>query len=146
MDEDIRWKQRFQSYQKALETVKNAVELANERKLTDLEKQGVIQGFEFTFELAWNVMKDYLEEQGITGIIGSKGAVRHAFQQGLVEDGEVWMDMIKDRNLASHVYDEETAEDLTNAIIGTYYHHFKALARKMNSYKWHEIRIVRQNP
>ena len=72
MDEDIRWKQRFANYKKALLTVKNAVALAAERDLSDLEKQGLIQGFEFTFELAWNVMKDYLEEQGITGIIGRK--------------------------------------------------------------------------
>ena len=84
MDEDIRWKQRLQNYKKALVTLEKAVELEKIRKLTDLEKQGVIQGFEFTFEMAWNVMKDYLEEQGITGIIGSKGAVRHAFNKELI--------------------------------------------------------------
>ena len=133
MDEDIRWKQRFQNYKKALVTLKNAVELAEQRELSDLEKQGMIQGFEFTFELAWNVMKDYLEAQGITGIIGSKNAVRHAFNKGLVEDGEVWMNMIKDRNLASHVYDDETAENLFIAIKNIYYHQFNALAEKMNS-------------
>ena len=133
MDEDIRWKQRFQNYQKALVTIKNAVELAATRELTDLEKQGMIQGFEFTFEMAWNVMKDYLEEQGITGIIGSKGAVRHAFNKDLIEDGQVWMDMIKDRNLTAHSYDEETALDLIAAITGTYYYQFNKFAEKMNS-------------
>ena len=133
MNEDIRWKQRFQNYKKALATMKNAIELANSRKLSDLEKQGVIQGFEFTFELAWNVMKDYLEEQGITGIIGSKNAVRHAFHKGLIDDGEVWMTMIKDRNLATHVYDDKTAEDLFTAIINIYYNQFKSLLEKMNS-------------
>jgi len=133
MDEDIRWKQRFQNYKKALVTLKNAVELAAERNLTDLEKQGMIQGFEFTFELAWNVMKDYLEEQGITGIIGSKNAIRHAFNKGLIEDGEVWMDMVKDRNLASHVYDEETAEGLFAAIKNIYYSEFNKLEGKINS-------------
>jgi len=133
MDEDIRWKQRFQNYKKALVTLKNAVELAAERNLTDLEKQGTIQGFEFTFELAWNVMKDYLEEQGITGIIGSKNAIRHAFNKGLIEDGEVWMDMVKDRNLASHIYDEETAEGLFVAIKNIYYVEFNKLAEKMNT-------------
>lgn len=133
MNEDIRWKQRFQNYKKALETIKNAVELAASRELSDLEKQGVIQGFEFTFELAWNVMKDYLEEQGITGIIGSKNAVRHAFKNGLIEDGEVWMDMVKDRNVASHVYDNETAENLFNAIKNVYYHQFSKFAGKMKS-------------
>jgi nucleotidyltransferase substrate binding protein (TIGR01987 family) len=133
MDEDIRWKQRFQNYKKALLTVKNAVELAASRELSELEKQGLIQGFEFTFELAWNVMKDYLEDQGITNIIGSKNAVRHAFNKGLIEDGQVWMDMIKDRNLASHVYDDETAEDLFSAIVNTYCHQFNVLMEKMSS-------------
>jgi len=133
MDEDIRWKQRFSNYKKALATLKNAVELAASRELTDLEKQGVIHVFEFTFELAWNVMKDYLEEQGVTGIMGSKNAVRHAFNKGLIEDGQVWMDMIKDRNLASHSYDEKTAEDLAVAITGNYYNQLAAFAEKMNS-------------
>jgi len=133
MNEDIRWKQRFQNYKKALITLKNAVELAAERELTDLEKQGTIQGFEFTFELAWNVMKDYLEEQGITGIIGSKNAIRHAFNKDIIEDGEIWMDMVKDRNLASHVYDEETAEGLFTAIKNIYYLEFNKLAEKINS-------------
>jgi nucleotidyltransferase substrate binding protein (TIGR01987 family) len=133
MDEDVRWKQRFQNFKKALLTLENAVELGKTRELTDLEKQGMIQGFEFTFELAWNVMKDYLEEQGITGIIGSKGAVRHAFNKELIEDGQVWMDMIKDRNLASHSYDEKTAEDLFLAITETYIYQFKKFAEKMSS-------------
>jgi nucleotidyltransferase substrate binding protein (TIGR01987 family) len=132
MDEDVRWKQRFQNYKKALSTVKSAVELAASRELSDLEKQGLIQGFEFTFELAWNVMKDYLEDQGIGGIIGSKGAVRHAFDNGLIQDGQLWMDMIKDRNLASHSYDEKTAEDLVIAIINAYYIHLDKFAKKMN--------------
>jgi nucleotidyltransferase substrate binding protein (TIGR01987 family) len=133
LDEDIRWKQRFHNYKKALATLKNAVELAKTRTLTDLEKQGMIQGFEFTFELAWNVMKDYLEEQGITGIIGSKGAVRHAFNKDIIEDGQVCIDMIKDRNLAAHSYDEKTAEDLATAIIRDYYNRFVVFAEKMNS-------------
>jgi len=133
MDEDIRWKQRFQNYEKALVTLKNAVGLAAERDLTDLEKQGVIQGFEFTFELAWNVMKDYLEEQGITGIIGSKNAIRHAFNKGLIDDGEVWIDMVNSRNLASHSYDEETAEELFSTIKNIYYLEFKKFTEKINT-------------
>jgi len=133
MDEDIRWKQRFQNYKKALLTLKNAVELSAERELTDLEKQGTVQGFEFTFELAWNVMKDYLEEQGVTGIIGSKNAIRHAFNKGIIDDGEVWMDMVKGRNLASHSYDEETAEKLRVKIIETFYSQFLTFEKKMNT-------------
>ena len=113
--------------------MKSAVELASSRELSDLEKQGVIQGFEFTFELAWNVMKDYLEEKGITGIIGSKDTVRHAFNKGLIEEGQIWMDIIKDRNIASHIYDDETAESLFVEIINNYYCQFNALKEKMSS-------------
>jgi nucleotidyltransferase substrate binding protein (TIGR01987 family) len=133
MNEDIRWKQRFGNYKKALTVLKAAVELAAERELSDLEKQGMIQCFEFTFELAWNVIKDYLEEQGITGIIGSKNAVRYAFNKGIIEDGDIWMDMINDRNLASHVYDEETANDLYTAIKNIYSIQFNKLNEKMSS-------------
>jgi len=131
MDEDIRWKQRFQNYRKALATLKNAVELAESRDLTDLEKQGMIQGFEFTMELAWNLMKDYLEWKGVIGLVGSKDAVRQAFGNHLIEDGQVWMDMIKDRNLASHSYDETAAEKLVTAIRGSYYRQFAAFAERM---------------
>ncbi|MCL2600301.1 MAG: nucleotidyltransferase substrate binding protein [Treponema sp.] len=132
MDGDVRWKQRFQNYKKALATLKNAAELAESRELTDLEKQGMIQGFEFTFELAWNVMKDYLAEQGITGIIGSKGAVRQAFANGLIGDGQIWMDMIVDRNIAAHSYDDEAAEKLAAAITGKYYCQFTGFAETMD--------------
>jgi nucleotidyltransferase substrate binding protein (TIGR01987 family) len=131
MDEDIRWKQRFQNYKKALATMKNAVELAASRELSDLEKQGMIQGFEFTFEMAWNVMKDYLEEQGVTDIIGSKNAIRHAFNKGLIEDGEAWMEMVKGRNLSTHSYDEETAIKLLKKIIENFYGEFDKFAEKM---------------
>ena len=132
MEEDIRWKQRFQNYLKALASIKDAIELAATRELTNLEKQGLIKGFEFTFELAWNVMKDYLEEQGINNIIGSKNAVRQAFAKGLIDDGQVWLDMLKDRNLASHSYDETTAKSIASAIINNYYHQFETFADKMN--------------
>jgi len=133
MNKDIRWKQRFQNFKKALSNLTSAFELAQVRELSDLEMQGMIQGFEFTFELAWNVMKDYLEEQGITGIIGSKNAIRQAFNIGLIKDGDLWMDMINDRNLASHLYEEEMADDLYDAIINTYYYFFCEFAEKMNS-------------
>jgi nucleotidyltransferase substrate binding protein (TIGR01987 family) len=133
MEKDIRWKQRLQNYKKALVTMQKAVELTATRNLSDLEKQGVIQGFEFTFELAWNVMKDYLDEQGITGIIGSKNAVRHAFNKGLIEDGQVWMDMIESRNISSHSYDEEIAEKLQQKIVEVFYDQLTTFAEKMES-------------
>ncbi len=99
--------------------------------MTDLEKQGFIQGFEFTFELAWNVMKDYLEEQGIFDIVGSKAAVKNAFQNGLIDDGQIWMDMIESRNISSHSYDEETANKIIEQIKNIYFLHFQKYLNKM---------------
>lgn len=127
-DPDIRWKQRFNNFQKALQTLRAAVELSQQRALSDLEKQGLIQGFEFTHELAWNVLKDYLEERGNTGIMGSKDAARLAFKFGLIADGEAWMDMIKARNLSSHTYNPEVAQGITTDILGRFYPAFTALA------------------
>jgi nucleotidyltransferase substrate binding protein (TIGR01987 family) len=135
MTQDIRWKQRLQNYLKALQTLAEAAALASTRPLSKLEQQGLIQGFEFTHELAWNVLKDYLEEQGFVGIIGSKNASREAFKNGLIDDGQVWMDMIKARNLTSHTYNIDVAERIVQDILTRFYpafssmaSHFKALA------------------
>lgn len=78
MADDIRWKQRFHNYTNALQTLTEAVALGEQRPLTKLEKQGLIQGFELTHELGWNVLKDYLQSKGYTGIIGSRDATRLA--------------------------------------------------------------------
>ena len=97
-DQDIRWLQRLSNYQRALGQLTRAVELAQSRPLSELERQGLIQAFEFVFELAWNLMKDYFVYQGNPAITGSRDAIRTAFKQGLVVDGEGWMEMIKSRN------------------------------------------------
>ena len=110
--EDIRWQQRFANFNRALGRLTAAVELSQERGLTDLEKQGLIQAFEFTHELAWNVMKDYLLWQGATDITGSRDATRESFSRGLVFDGEGWMEMIRSRNLTSHTYNDAVANDI----------------------------------
>jgi len=90
-NEDIRWHQRFQNFQKAFALLEEAVELSLTKGLNKLEEQGLIQRFEFTHELAWNVLKDYFEYQGNTNITGSRDATREAFSIGLIEDGEGWM-------------------------------------------------------
>ena len=127
---DLRWIQRFQNYRQALSRLTAAVKLSRERPLTELEQQGLIQGFEYTHELVWNVLKDYLEEQGFVSVIGSKGATREAFKNGLVEDGEAWMDMIKARNLTSHIYKTEVAEDIVKDILGRFYPALIAMERR----------------
>ena len=126
----LRWIQRFQNYRQALSRLTAAVKLSRERPLSELEQQGLIQGFEYTHELVWNVLKDYLEEQGFVSVIGSKGATREAFKNGLVEDGEAWMDMIKARNLTSHIYKTEVAEDIVKDILGRFYPALIAMERR----------------
>ena len=131
MSQDIRWRQRFDNYQRALQTLSRAVALSAERPLSELEQQGLIQGFEFTHELAWNMLKDFLEAQGIAGLIGSRDAIRTAFKNGLLQEGETWMEMIKARNLSSHTYQLELANRLAAEILQRFYPAFVALEQKM---------------
>jgi nucleotidyltransferase substrate binding protein (TIGR01987 family) len=131
--EDVRWKQRFSNFLKALTLLGEAVQLRSQRILTDLESQGLIQRFELTHELAWNVLKDYLEYQGPTLMTGSRDTIRTAFNRHLIDDGETWMEMIKSRNLSSHIYDVETINDIVEKIIDSYYPLFVAFKDKMNT-------------
>jgi nucleotidyltransferase substrate binding protein (TIGR01987 family) len=129
-DTDVRWEQRFSNFKKALAQLKKFVE---KRQLNELEEQGAIQAFEYTYELAWNVMKDFLEHQGQTDIYGSRDAIRKAFQLGLIADGDKWMDAYKSRTKTSHTYNEETAREVVDAILGVYHRLFEALEEKMES-------------
>ena len=134
-NKDVRWIQRFGNYVKALTQLKAAVALSNERELSNLEKQGLIQAFEYTHELAWKTMKDFLNERGNSEIFGSKDATRETFKYGLIEEGEIWMDMIKSRNNTSHTYNEETANEIAEAIINDYYNEFEKLNEKLAALK-----------
>ena len=99
--QDVRWMQRLDNFKRALSQLKSGVDLMAQRDLSVLEQQGVIQAFEYTHELAWNVLKDYLTEYGgLVGLIGSRDTSREAFKRGLIENGELWMEMIKSRNLS----------------------------------------------
>jgi nucleotidyltransferase substrate binding protein (TIGR01987 family) len=130
MTQDIRWKQRFENFQRALKQLSLAMDLKAQRPLSDLEQQGLIQGFEFTHELAWNVLKDYLEMEGIQGLIGSRSTAREAFKRGLVMDGEAWMDMIEKRNLSSHTYNQTVALTIVESIAERYYPAFCELQQR----------------
>lgn len=130
---DIRWKQRFSNFLPAYSQLKSAVELARQRPLSDLEKQGVIQAFEFTHELAWNVLKDYLIYQGGgASITGSRDATREAFSKGLIQDGDGWMEMIRSRNQTSHTYNKNVADDIVGKILNTYFQLFSDFHQKMS--------------
>lgn len=122
---DIRWQQRFSNFSKALEQLRQAVQLSNQRVLSNLEKQGLIQAFEFTHEIAWNVIKDFFQEQGNSSIMGSKDAAREAFQKGLILDGASWMEMIKSRNLTSHTYNQSVADDIIEKVQKNYLKSFE---------------------
>jgi nucleotidyltransferase substrate binding protein (TIGR01987 family) len=127
---DIRWVQRFHNFKGAFHQLAGAAKLAHERDLSELEQQGMIQAFEFTHELAWNVLKDYLEEQGLSGIIGSKNATREAFKNGLLENGGVWMEMIDSRNKSTHTHDCSTAGKIAEAITSSYVPEFEKFQKK----------------
>ena len=135
MNTNIRWQQRLTNFSKALRQLEHAVNLSEERQLSDLEEQGLIQAFEFTHELAWNVLKDYFAYQGNPDISGSRDASREAFRKGLIQDGEGWMEMIKSRNQSSHTYNQEIAEGIAEKIANTYFGLFLDLEIKMNQLK-----------
>lgn len=121
---DIRWKQRLQNFSKALALLNEAAEIVSNsltyrNDVTDLMNEGLIQRFEYTHELAWNVMKDYAEYQGGFEIRGSRDAIRYALQNGLIAD-RAWMNSIEDRNLSSHHYDSNTVEAILRRILEVY--------------------------
>ena len=127
---DIRWIQRLNHFSRAFSQLTRFIEKG---ALNELEKQGLIQSFEYTYELAWNTIKDYFEFQGETGIYGSRDAFRMAFKLGLIEDGELWMEMIKSRTLTSHTYNEDIAEKVSADIVNRYFPAFMTLKETMES-------------
>ena len=133
--QDIRWVQRFSNYRKALAKLSEAVELLRNRPIQDVQEaellqEGLIQRFEYTHELAWKVMKDYAEYQGYTDIRGSRDALRKAFEMNLIGDKR-WMESIEDRNLTSHNYDTEVAEEIFASVVHIYHPLFIAFQQTM---------------
>ncbi|MGY6560804.1 MAG: nucleotidyltransferase substrate binding protein [Luteibaculaceae bacterium] len=99
--------------------------------LDEMIKEGLIQRFEYTHELAWNVMKDYAKFQGNTNVGGSRDATREAFQLKLISEGKIWMDMIGSRNKTSHTYNEETTDEIYSKIMDDYYPAFLEFQKNM---------------
>ena len=118
MAQDVRWIRRLTNYQKALSQLRKFIA---QGELNELEEQGLIQTFEYTHELAWNTLKDFLQSRGNPTIYGSRDATREAFRLGLLEEGETWMDMIQSRNKTSQTYNEETAKEIVNDIQTRYF-------------------------
>lgn len=142
IEQDIRWIQRLDNYDKALARLRTAVRILQEHggtdgEIDDLMKEGLVQRFEYTQELAWKLMKDYEEYQGYTDVQGSRDAIRKALQMGLVEDA-VWMDTISSRNLTSHCYDEDEFNEVLGRIIQSYLPVFEKFSTRMNTLKGSE--------
>lgn len=148
MEQDIRWEQRFSNFVKALRKLSQAVEYIKHHVededdptgesesgdvLDEMIKEGLIQRFEYTHELAWDVMKDYATFQGNTNVGGSRDATREAFQLKLVSDGKIWMDMIGSRNKTSHTYNVETADEIYSKVMNEYYPAFLEFQKNMEA-------------
>ena len=130
---DIRWIQRLENFQRALSTLQRAIGLAQSRPLSELEEQGLIQAFEFTDELSWLLIRDFLVDQGVAGISGSRDAVREAVARQLLPQGEesVWMAMIRSRNLTGHTYNPAVAREIAELIVDRFGPVFQQLADLM---------------
>jgi len=129
--EDIRWKQRFQNFENAFKRLKQAIDAHKTEPGNDLFQMALIQAFEFTFELGWKTMKDFLREQGIKTNF-PREAIKEAFATDIIEDGQAWIDMIDERNLTSYAYSEELAKKAINNIV---YKYFSAIEQVYEYFK-----------
>lgn len=132
-NKDNRWKQRFANYKKALAKLEEVARYKTLDELSDLEKEGLIQRFEYTYELAWKTLQDLLREKGYIDIAGPNPVIEQAFKDGYLKDGQGWKKMKKSRELTSHTYDTDTANEIAKLIIDTYYMNFKNLASRLEA-------------
>jgi nucleotidyltransferase substrate binding protein (TIGR01987 family) len=116
-----RWEQRFSNYARAVEKLKQAVEESGTKELSELEVEGMIQRFEYTYELAWKTLQDFLKFKGFSDIAGPNDVLKTAFEAGYIHDAEAWRRLKKSRELTSHTYDEATSSDIAEAIKSEYY-------------------------
>lgn len=124
---DSRWQQRRQNFLRALARVEQALAMP---ALDELQRAGLIQFFELTFELSWKLLKDYLEEQGFQDLNSPRGVLKKAFEVGLVAEGQSWLQGLEDRNLTAHTYDEATAHKVEELIRSRYLPLFEALKQR----------------
>ncbi len=139
-NEDIRWIQRFNNFNKALNSLTKAIAEYNEDDTDEVVKVGMIKFFEMTYELAWNTIKDYYENQGETGIQGSKDAIKLSFSRGLIADAKKWFDMVDSRKLSVHTYNEDTANEVARDISETYINLFIQLQTRLQVEKLNNLK------
>jgi nucleotidyltransferase substrate binding protein (TIGR01987 family) len=131
-DKEIRWQQRFYNFNKAFKQLERFNEVEN---LNEMEQQGLIKAFEYTFELAWKTLQDLLKVKGYIDIVGPRPVIEQSFQDGYISDGNGWMRMHKSRNLTSHTYDEQTAEEIIENIRNEYYDLLRNLILRLEKEK-----------
>ena len=130
-----KWIERLEVFRNAIARLNEVIEISKQRSLNQFERDSLIKRFEFSYEMAWKLMMSYEKDNGVIGILGSKDVVRQAFSMSLIDNGEAWMEMIDDRNKTSHLYDEEMAIDVIDAITHTYFPLFQELLLKMEQIK-----------
>ena len=130
-----RWMQRLDTYQKALSRLKELFDLSRERALCGIEIDALIQRFEFTYEMAWKLMMSYEKENGLEQIRGSRDIIREAYRFGLIENVDVWFNMVDTRNKTVHNYDEEMALNAVDVILYDYYPLLEDLRAKCEEVK-----------
>ena len=128
MNQDVRWQQRFQNFDRALCLLRSALAGRNLENYNELEMEGLVQRFEYTFELAWKTIKDYLENSGVVlAQVTPATVIKEAFSAKVIADGELWMEMLKRRNLLSHTYDFQHFQAAVVAIHAHYLTAFEQL-------------------
>jgi nucleotidyltransferase substrate binding protein (TIGR01987 family) len=127
-NKDIRWIQRFTNFNKAFRQLERFVK---KEDLNEMEEQGLIKAFEYTYELCWKTLQDLLKDKGYINIMGPRPVIEQSFQDGYLVNGKAWMNMYKSRNLTSHTYDEETAKEIIKEIKNSYFSLFNDLKNKL---------------
>jgi len=129
--QDIRWEQRFANFKKALAKLEEVAADGDLAQLSELEREGLIQRFEYTYELAWKTLQDFLRFKGYLDISGPNSVLTQSFEDGFITDGDGWRRMKKSRELTSHTYDSDTAEEIAEAIIQTFFGLLKQLEERL---------------
>ena len=122
-NKEIRWKQRFINFEKSYKLLERTLEIDSP---SEAEKGGIIQFYEVCFELSWKIIKDYLESEGYI-VKSPKESIKQAFQNEIIDNGEIWIEALQDRNLTSHTYDETTTNEIINKIKNRYFDEIKKL-------------------
>ena len=134
MNNDTRWKQRFNNFENAFQTFCRVMERYDKNKQDELAKMALVQCFEFSLELSWKTLKDYLENAGYPIIQTPKETIRLAFQANIISDGQNWMEALEKRNRTSHTYNLEVLNDTVAFIDEKFYQMIQRLNKELKKY------------